>query len=499
MGLIPFWRESGNRTPRLEDAVVERAASVINDFYLTPVKPTKLAAYKTLRDKLAEAGYMAPSYKWFCGLIKSIPDYESKLAREGRKGAYRFEPRVTIVDREAAPIAERAMALAHVDHTKIDLVVVTDGEPIRLWLTVMICAATRRVLAYALSFEPPSYRQVLLVVRDCVRRHSRLPRTIMVDGGKEFRSVWFEVFCAAYSVRIQRRPKSKARFGAQIERFFGTTTTQLLYAMTGNTQNTRNVRQMTAEVDPYKLAIWTVEELKKVVEKFFFETYDTSSHTSLLKSPRDAFNASVAEHGSIPHLFQTVDETFLILTGATTRSGVAKVQADGVKIHYLYYNHPSLRFRIGETLPVRFDPYNLANAWVHVGDDWLKVTSRHASALVNYSEYDVAVVTEAWRKRRTEVESKKLSEQGVVQLLKEIFTREEWLQQRRQSGAERHLRGGNAGSGVEYLDAPPMQVEPEVSPPPAETQPQPQQEPQSKPQRQRLQISAELYEMEMAK
>jgi hypothetical protein len=53
----------------------------------------------------------------------------------------------------------------------------------------------------------------------------------MVDGGKEFRSVWFEVFCAAYSVRIQRRPKSKARFGAQIERFFGTTNTQLLYAM----------------------------------------------------------------------------------------------------------------------------------------------------------------------------------------------------------------------------------------------------------------------------
>lgn len=486
-GLLPSWRDAGNRTPRLEDAVMKRAVDVINRYYLAPERLTKAATYRLLHGELEAAGYRSPSYKWFCGLVNAIPPYEAKLAREGRKGAYRFEPRIICVDHEATPVAELAMELVHIDHTKIDLVVRTDGEPIRLWLTVMICAATRRIVSYALSFEPPSYRQVILAIRECVKRHSRLPRAIVVDGGKEFRSTWFETFCALYHVKVQRRPKSKARFGAQIERFFGTVNTQLFYTMIGNTQNTRNVRQMTAEVDPYKRAIWTADDLKPAIENFFFEVYDTAEHSSLMTSPRDAFESSMATYGSCPHLLQNFDETFLIFTSATTRNRTAKVQPDGVKINYFYYNHPSLRFRIGESLPVRFDPFNIANAWVQIDDIWLKVTSRHASVLANHSEHDLAVVTAARLAQRSETERKKLSEPSVLKMLQDIFTRQEWIEQRHRSASERMLRSGDAGH-VATSEQP--AIFEEVPQQPTPTKPKPTQ---------RLEVSDELYELEMSK
>src|SRR5437762_9048492 len=44
-----------------------------------------------------------------------------------------------------------------------------------------------------------------------------------------------------------------------IERLFGTTTTELLHQLSGNTQATKHPRQMTREVDPRRLAVWTLE------------------------------------------------------------------------------------------------------------------------------------------------------------------------------------------------------------------------------------------------
>jgi transposase InsO family protein len=63
-----------------------------------------------------------------------------------------------------------------------------------------------------------------MTLRDCVQRHGRLPDEIVVDGGKEFQSVWFEVFCKIYAITITRRPPVKPRFGSQIEQLFGHST-----------------------------------------------------------------------------------------------------------------------------------------------------------------------------------------------------------------------------------------------------------------------------------
>ena len=89
------------------------------------------------------------------------------------------------------------------------------------------------------------------------RRHGRLPQILVIDGGPEFQSTYFETLLARYEVTKKTRPPAKARFGSVCERLFGTTNTQFIHNLRGNTQITRNVRQVTKSVSPQGQAVWT--------------------------------------------------------------------------------------------------------------------------------------------------------------------------------------------------------------------------------------------------
>jgi putative transposase len=141
----------------------------------------------------------------------------------------------------------------YVDHTlaDIELICAETGMNLgRVWLSILLDGFSRRALAFVLTFDPPSYRTLMLLFRRCVERHQRLPRTLVVDGGAEFRSVYFETLAAAYEVALRRRPAGKPRFGSLIERTFGTVNTAFLHTLAGNTQNTRNIRQLTKSMNP---------------------------------------------------------------------------------------------------------------------------------------------------------------------------------------------------------------------------------------------------------
>jgi transposase InsO family protein len=82
----------------------------------------------------------------------------------------------------------------------------------------------------------------MMILRQCVRRHGRLPQILVIDGGPEFHSTYFETLLARYEVTKKTRPPAQARFGSVCERLFGTTNTQFIHNLRGNTQITRNVR-----------------------------------------------------------------------------------------------------------------------------------------------------------------------------------------------------------------------------------------------------------------
>ena len=128
-------------------------------------------------------------------------------------------------------------------------------------MTVLIDAFSRRCLAFYLTFDAPSYRSCMMILRDCVRRHSRLPQVIVLDGGPEFQSTYFETLLARYECTKKVRPPAQARFGSVCERLFGTTNSQFIHNLRGNTQITRNVRQVTKSNEPTGQARWPLGRL----------------------------------------------------------------------------------------------------------------------------------------------------------------------------------------------------------------------------------------------
>jgi transposase InsO family protein len=443
VGLIPGYASSGNRAPRLSGDVLALALDTAKNHYANNTNKCKQAAYRLLSADCDAKNLPLPSYSWFCRFLDRLPKYQTALARGGAKAAYPLKPRIEQDDTRVDNEPDRPWERAHVDHTLTDLETVfgETGEKLgRVWLTVLVDHFSRRVLAFYLTYDAPSYRSVLMVMRKCVQRWGRLPEALVVDGGKEFRSIWFQTTCALYRVAVIYRPISQSRFGSQGERMFGTANTSLFHLLQGNTQLRKNVRQMTGEVDPDRHAIWTLPELSNVAQKFFFEIYDNLDHSELLVSPRLAYERGMRLHGRRAHRLIPYNQQFIITTSPSTEKGTAKVQADGVKINYLMYSHPDLQRHIRASVEVRYDPFDMSRAWAFVDRRWLELKSRHKPLLQMFAEHDIDLAVIEWKRRRNFVGKKRLNEASLIKFLKEILQTETLLLERKRAAEERRLR-----------------------------------------------------------
>jgi len=116
---------------------------------------------------------------------------------------------------EDAPARDRPFEIGHIDHTELDVEVISGhtGQVLgRPWMTLLIDAFSRRVLAFHVTFDAPSYRSCMMILRECVCRHRRLPQIVVLEGGREFDSVYFETLLARYECTKKTRPPAKARF-----------------------------------------------------------------------------------------------------------------------------------------------------------------------------------------------------------------------------------------------------------------------------------------------
>ena len=242
----------------------------------------------------------------------------------------------------------------------------------------------------------------MAILRECVRRHGRLPQIVVIDGGPEFQSTYFEALLARYECIKKTRPPAKARFGSCCERLFGTCNTQFIHNLRGNTQITRNVRQVTVSVDPKGMATWTLHELNERLEEYLFEVYDQMDHPALGQSPREAFVRGFEESGIRPEKLISYDRTFILCTMPSTAKGTATLYPGrGVKINHVYYwsdvfRDPELE---GQPLPVRYDPFDAGTAYAFCRNQWVECHSEYYAVLHGRSEREMMLATEEVRKR----------------------------------------------------------------------------------------------------
>src|SRR5207244_3690967 len=260
--------------------------------YETLKQKTKRSSWAVLKARCEQQNLTAPSYKTFCRLAGQRTVFEQTLKRQGPRAAYTYGAVYLELNRTTPRHGDRPLEIGHIDHTELDVELVCSmtGRSLgRPWLTLLIDAFSRRALAFYLTFDPPSYRSCMMILRECVRRHGRLPQIIVIDGGAEFQSTYFETLLARYECIKKTRPPAKARFGSVCERLFGTTNTQFAHNLRGTTQVTPNVRQVTKGNAPVGQAAWTLGCLYDYLSMFLFEIYDTIGHPVLGQSPREAY------------------------------------------------------------------------------------------------------------------------------------------------------------------------------------------------------------------
>ena len=406
LALVPKHRQKGNRTARLSQAQTDCMLSTFKDIYKTSAAPNYKACFRHLQSVCGVAGIETPSYQSFIKFIKGHSNDASTRARMGKRFTYQQASFYHTLEYTTPIHGTRPFQCVHIDHTVLDIELKSrrTGKTLgRPWLTLVIDAFCRRVLCIFITFDAPSRVSVFMALRALVKRWGRLPEMVMTDNGKDLISMDIRNFFISLGVDCRYRPAAQPRYGAFMERFFGTLNTQLLHNLNGNTKILRNVRQATQSHLPKNLADWNLENLYSVIEAWLELEYDQHQHPSLGMSPKEAFDKAQRETGNRPHKLIAFNQDFLVATCPTAdRQGKRVVDAQrGVKVNNFYYFTPELRDHqiIGHQIPVRVDPTDAATVYVQIRGKWLGARCAQLGHLPRMNLRQLEAITAEYLKR----------------------------------------------------------------------------------------------------
>jgi len=445
LGLLDQVAQRGNRTARVPEASKQLLEQYVSIHYATPQAKRAAAVYRLYR-AACDAQQIPPvGERTFYRELARLTTQDVTQARRGKRAAYASAPFFYSLDQTTPRHGERPFARAHLDHTPLDLVLVSSvtGKPLaKPWATFMTDAYSRRMLAVYVSYDPPSYRSAMMAFRRCVQRYGRLPQELVVDGGPEFNNVYFESLLSQCFVTKCERPPDQPHFGSVVERLFGTTTTELLNQLRGNTQASKTPRQMTRAVDPKRLAVWTLERFAGRLAEFVHEVYDQMDHPALFQSPREAFEQGMRLAGSRSHRLIAYSDEFVMQTRPTTRTGTVKVHpARGIRVNGLHYWHDSMQTSqvAGQTVPVRYEPYDMGIVYAYIGGQWLECIADDFAQVHERSEREWHLILEEWREHQRQHQQKRITLNGplLAQFLLQLKD-DEALEEQRQRDHEEH-------------------------------------------------------------
>ena len=282
-----------SRLSRKVNAIIEAA---IKKIYLKAERPDVAAVVEEVRLQCFKSKIKKqPHADTIRQRVAALPDRLKLDKREGRKAAAeKYEP-----TRGHFPGADFPLAVAQIDHTPMDVIVVDEEhrQPIqRPSLTVVIDVCSRMVLGFAIYLEKPSAFTAGLAIA-----HAVLPkedwlaavgvqaewpcwgkmRIIHCDNAKEFRGTVIGRACQDHNITVDHRPPREPRYGGHIERGFGTWLTRAR-RLKGTTFS--NVEQK-GDYDSEGRAIMTRAELEKWFTIYVAKVYANTFHKGIKTTP----------------------------------------------------------------------------------------------------------------------------------------------------------------------------------------------------------------------
>ena len=447
LGLLPRAHLSGNRLQRFPPEVYDAMDAVALEEYETKRNVTVRTAHRALITRCEDSGLCVPSYGTFRRYLKERPHGSSVARRKGRKEAAAQAPPTG--PRDPTVHGQGPLDVVHVDATKLDQWVVygPPGEALvlRPWITVVLCAWSRVVIGYALSFDNPSVYTLFAALRDALERQRRVPNRFVVDWGSEFRSLDFETTCAAYGIEIAKRPPGRPRFGSVIERFFHTLNKQLIHVLSGNTQLLRDPRRMSREVDPACDAVWSLEDFDTLLRRYLFEEYPSIPHAGLGgMTPAERFKQG-EETLAVGHpLPDSPDLRFLLWPYAKRRTAMVYRLRGMVVESVHYWNAVMSELPVDpREVEVRVDPCDAGHVVAYLQGVWRLCTAlSYYDVFHGRSRRELRLSAAILRKRhRGEPGNSHVREKRLANLLRDIRGHEELARQRMRDAA--HAAAGD--------------------------------------------------------
>jgi len=428
LALVPHTSSRGNRTSRLSKRQMELMHAVIDEQWRDSKAINYRTCYRMLLVAFSEAGEVPPSYPTLIARIKAVESNDDVRTRFGKRIAYQQNQFVDVLYHDTPAHGSRPFQYVHIDHTVLDIELISSktGKPLgRPWLSLAIDSWSRRIVGFYLTFDSPSYVSVMMVVRDMVRRFNRLPEFIVVDNGSDFASDAFESFLRAMGTHLRFRPAGRPRHGAVLERIFGRLHTEYVHNLAGNTKATKNVRMVTGSHLPKKLAEWTLKALYLGIEHWACDYYDQELHPALNESPRDAHMRGLRENGRRPQKHILFNRDFLIATcPPVDRTGTRMIHRQrGVKVdHRFYWNEEFASAKhAGNSLPVRYDPWDASSVYVRLKDQWVRAVCRNLHGLGLLNDVEKRAITAEYNRRTNSPVDDERAEQRLREFM-QVFT-----------------------------------------------------------------------------
>src|SRR3990167_4574056 len=271
--LISNYQECGNRTRR----VFVDVENYLDSFLRTEHPESNgISVYRSYVKYRVGAKDEHPFYdpvsrRTFAKRLLRLPP---ELVAEVRGGARAANAAAEPTDPEERNIkAQYPWQAVTIDHYLADIELIFFANQnevfvLRPWITAMVDIYSKEVLAVVISFKSPSRVACAKVIRECVRRHGKLPREIIVDRGSEFRSTFFASLFAHFKIKLTLRPAGNPKWGSEVERLFGQFKDLWLSQLPGNRADKREVRSADGKCDPKKHAIFQPYEFYRALLSF---------------------------------------------------------------------------------------------------------------------------------------------------------------------------------------------------------------------------------------
>lgn len=280
--------------------------------------------------------------------IRRLEGYETYRTKFGEKLAKaRFKPTGKGLR------AVRILQLGCMDHSLLDGVVVIDADIMlpmgRPWITVLIDVRSRCIVAFVLTYEPPS----LYSAMECIKRANRpkihlakLQPTfpvlthifgrfdeIIVDNGWEFSGNSFEDAMSDLGISVRWAPVAEPTYKAVVERFFGILNHVLNRKLPGGVLPPSILRQM--GYDPHKEAVLTISEIEELIWSAI-SYYHIEEHSMLNCPPASLWKRDVEAHG-----IDVIGDDEQLHKMAGALKPVCQVTRSGVELFGLRFHEPS--------------------------------------------------------------------------------------------------------------------------------------------------------------